>query len=103
MATIFYHNDSGDIYGVHPSGQPVTGGVPAGVVSIEVPEAPDQIPWPSPGGPTAGSEHSSRVNPVTRAIEAAPGWVKPRLQQIQEALAKVPAGPIKDVLTLLVS
>lgn len=102
MATIFYHSDSGVIYGVHPSGQPVTGGVPAGVLSIEVPEAPDQIPWPSPdGGTTPGREHWCRVNLMTMGIELAPGWVKPRAQKIQEKLAQVPDGPLKDILVLL--
>lgn len=73
MATIFYHSDSGAIYGVHPSGQPVTGGVPVGVLSIEVPEPPDQIPWPSPGNGLVGREAWCQVNTVTRVVEAKPG------------------------------
>lgn len=73
MATIYYFGDTGAIYGVHPSGQPVTGGVPAGVLSIEVPEPPDQIPWPSPGNGLVGREAWCQVNTVTRVVEAKPG------------------------------
>lgn len=39
MMTVFYYPD-GRIYGLHPSGQPVKGGVPDGIQSIEVETPP---------------------------------------------------------------
>ena len=53
--TIFYWTTKGTpaarpIYGVHPSGQPVRGGVPEGVASFEV------------TAPPAGCEHTHVVN-----------------------------------------
>lgn len=64
MATIFYWAtrgvpDARPIYGVHPSGQPVQGGVPAGVASLEVAGAPHDIAWPG------GNEWRSVVNTTT--------------------------------------
>lgn len=89
MARLFYFSDTGDIYGVHP-GEPDPAEItlPEGVTWIDVPEAPNKIPWPSLPDGRRGSEHTSRVengslvvgdvppdevdtfmdNPVTRAL-----------------------------------
>lgn len=85
MATIYYWTTKGTpsarpIYGVHPSGRPVSGGVPEGVVGFEVPEAPHAIPWPVPPNATKGREAwtvmdttaapSLRVDPALAPIPA---------------------------------
>ncbi len=49
MARIFYHTDTGNIYGVH--GGAFSGSLPPGVDFIDVPEAPHEVNWPvNPSG-----------------------------------------------------
>ena len=66
MARIFYFNDSGDIYGVHPGAFSKT--LPDNVVFIDVPGSPDKIAWPSPDGVRPGSEQWTRVDLVTKEL-----------------------------------
>ncbi len=54
MARIFYRTATGDIHGVHSGA--FSGSLPAGVVFIDVPEAPDQIPWPVNASGNSGEE-----------------------------------------------
>lgn len=66
MATIFYWATKGTaatrpIYGVHPSGVPVTA-VPEGVTSFEVAESPDVIAWPVPANASKGRERWTVVD-----------------------------------------
>lgn len=68
--TIFYWKTQGTpsarpIYGVHPSGVPVKGGVPNDVAVFEVINAPDAIAWPPLSGGRVGTERSSAVNTTT--------------------------------------
>lgn len=58
MTRVFYHTDTGGIYGVHPDGNV---DVPEGVSFIDVPEAADAVPWPALPDGRPGSEHTSRV------------------------------------------
>lgn len=71
MARIFYFRDTGKIYGVHHSPHENNPKIqlPQNVIWIDVPETADKIRWPEiePGEP--GTEHSSRVNPATKALE----------------------------------
>lgn len=59
MARIFYHTDTGNIYGVH--GDDFTGGLPAGVAFIDVAGPPDAIAWPTNSAGDS-SEGSARVS-----------------------------------------
>lgn len=58
MAVIFYHQDTGAIYGVHSDS---TIAVPNGIANITVPEQPDKIKWPQLPDGRPGSEHTSKV------------------------------------------
>ena len=69
MAIIFYHSETGEIYGVHPD---LNIAVPDGISHIEVPQTPDKIMWPIPPGKSAGKEKWVSVNPATQALEVRP-------------------------------
>lgn len=73
MATIFYHQDTGSIYGVHPDSNIE---VPSGIASIDVAGLPDKINWPQLPGGTPGSEHTSKV--VGGSLVVDPGLVPPK-------------------------
>ena len=69
LAVIFYFGSTGRIYGVHgdlASAPPV----PEGILNIIVPGGPDNIPWPIPAERSVGTEQTSKVNLVTKNLEA---------------------------------
>ena len=54
MARIFFHTDTGNIYGVH--GGAFSDPLPGGVDFIDVAEAPDQVAWPINSSGKSGEE-----------------------------------------------
>ena len=88
MATIFYFENSGKIYGVHPD-LATAPPLPQGVVHIEVPGTSDKIPWPEPEPGVTGKEQSSRVNPVTKLVELSVPPLSPEEQKRKNARDKM--------------
>ena len=88
MARIFYYTGTGDIYGVHPGsheGQPQIQ-LPQGVVWIDVPGPPDQIPWPNAAG-----QQGAKVDLQSLSLVAIP-----IPKDIQEQLERVAARQLPD-------
>ncbi len=59
MARIFYHTDTGNIFGVHDGA--FSGTLPGGIDFIDVAESPDQIVWPVNAAGDSG-ERFARVS-----------------------------------------
>ena len=77
MARIFFHTDTGNIYGVHDG--PFSGALPVDIDFIDVPETPDQILWPVNADGDSGEQFArvqggllvARDRPDLDAIDAA--------------------------------
>ena len=67
MARIFYHTPTGNIYGVHPGA--FNDSLPADIAFIDVPEAPDQIPWPVNASGKSGEEFARVQSGVLIAFD----------------------------------
>ncbi len=103
MATIFYHDDQGTpsarpIYGVHPDNDIQ---VPERVLFFDVPEAPQDIPWPLISGFAKGREQWSAIDTVSGQIVVLPAVIddpppQPRLtaEELADILIDSPARPI---------
>ena len=112
MATIFYWTTKGTpserpLYGTHPTGQIVHGGVPRGVAEMSVLGLPNEIVWPIPPGFNEGSYHTTVVDTTGVPTLVANPASRPSKQAVlREAIEAALATPtvlpvLKNVLTAL--
>ena len=101
MARIFYHADTGNIYGVHPDGNIR---VPAGILFIDEVETPDKINWPVMPDGRLGIEQASRVDLASKNLVLRPDGIPPLDPNLEldEALEALPGtATVSDLVSVL--